>query len=221
LNSPIIAILSSALLSVSSVTAAEDVRITITNPDGSPVSGIVAYATPLDTPLPEHKKSSIQLAQKDRAFSPFITVVQRGDEVSFINLDDFTHHIYSLSEQNRFSFKLKAGESNVITPEFASAQNTGISMGCNIHDWMSGYILVLDTPYFEQTDTAGNVQLSLAEPGRYTLTLWHPQLDAETLSLSKTLDIRADTQINWPLAQTFSASLPEVDEDAFNFLDKY
>jgi plastocyanin len=215
------AITIATLLTATQAVAAENLNISVTNPDGSPVSGIIAYATPVDMPLPPQRSNSIQLAQKDRAFSSFIIVVQRGDEVDFINQDDFTHHIYSISEQNRFSFKLKASESHTITPSLASEQATEISMGCNIHDWMSGYILVVDTPYFNQTDKQGTVKLELAQPGRYQVTLWHPQLEVEQHQLSRMLDVQADSNLNWQLPVTLEVALPEVDEEEFNFLNKY
>ena len=46
-----------------------------------------------------------------------------------------------------------------------------VTLGCNIHDWMLGYIVVLDTPYVAQSGTSGDARL-LAPPGRYTLQVW-------------------------------------------------
>ena len=34
-----------------------------------------------------------------------------------------------------------------------------VTLGCNIHDWMLGFILVLDTPWFAQTDKQGKTRL--------------------------------------------------------------
>jgi hypothetical protein len=52
-----------------------------------------------------------------------------------------------------------------------------VVVGCNIHDWMIGYIVVLDTPYFGKSGAEGTVRVS-APPGRYMLRVWHPRLDA-------------------------------------------
>ena len=51
-----------------------------------------------------------------------------------------------------------------------------VVLGCNIHDWMVGYVYVTDAPYFTQTDAKGAWTLNLPADD-YTLTLWHPNLD--------------------------------------------
>lgn len=53
-----------------------------------------------------------------------------------------------------------------------------VVLGCNIHDWMSAHILVLDTPHAAVADAQGRVELD-APPGTYRLRLWHARLDAE------------------------------------------
>jgi hypothetical protein len=47
-------------------------------------------------------------------------------------------------------------------------------LGCNIHDGMLGYILVVDTPYFGLTDGNGSLQLD-APQGEYAIHVWTPR----------------------------------------------
>ena len=47
-----------------------------------------------------------------------------------------------------------------------------VSLLCDIHEHMRGIILVLETPYFTQTDAAGNYRLNGLPAGRYTLKAW-------------------------------------------------
>ena len=54
-----------------------------------------------------------------------------------------------------------------------------VTLGCNIHDQMLGYLLVTDAPYFGRTDGTGSWSADLPR-GRYRVTLWHPrQRDSE------------------------------------------
>lgn len=53
-----------------------------------------------------------------------------------------------------------------------------VVVGCNIHDWMIGYVVVLDTPYFARTGRDGLVSLQ-APAGRYRLRVWHARLPGE------------------------------------------
>lgn len=201
--------------------SAEILEVTVTNPDGSPVDTLVVFAQPLDFDPPAQVAEKVEIAQLKWAFNPYMTVVQLQDEVAFTNKDDFTHHIYSVSGNNRFSFKLKAKDTHSLQPKLAENRVAQIAMGCNIHDWMSGYILVVDTPYFGKSDDLGVTRLQLEQPGRYQVSLWHPQLEAEDRLLSRVIDVHNDLTLEWSLPTQLEVKLPEVNEEEFDFLEKY
>jgi hypothetical protein len=46
-------------------------------------------------------------------------------------------------------------------------------MGCNIHDNMIAYALVVDTPWFGKTDAAGKTVLDGVPAGEYDIHAWH------------------------------------------------
>ena len=50
-----------------------------------------------------------------------------------------------------------------------------VVLGCNIHDWMLGYVYVTDDPWFATSDDDGSLKLDQLPAGRYRVTLWHPQ----------------------------------------------
>jgi plastocyanin len=137
---------------------------------------MVVYIEPLAGQVAPQTQAEISIGQRDKSFTPYISVIQRHQKVSFVNHDDITHHIYSVDSDNKFDFKIKAGMANTEQDFEKSAE---IAMGCNIHDWMSGYLLVLDTPYFAKTDSSGIAKVSLAQKGLYKVVIWHPQLSAE------------------------------------------
>lgn len=215
------ALITCLAMCIPSLVQSATLDINVLNPDRSGAASMILYAEPMDSQAPSLKASKIEITQKNRAFAPYITVMQRQDQVEFSNKDDFTHHIYSISGQNRFSFKLKAGESREMNKLKTTAGAETIAMGCNIHDWMSGFILVLDTPYFAETDSQGHAVFELELMGKYRLTLWHPQLKTENNRLSRIVEVTDNQKIIWNLHETFTVKAPEVDEEDFEFLDKY
>ena len=76
-----------------------------------------------------------------------------------------------------------------------------VSVGCNIHDWMLAYIVVLDTPWFAKTADDGAALIAGAPPGRYRAEVWHPRL-AKPETREITLNDGAA-----PAAQAFSLTL--------------
>ncbi len=61
-----------------------------------------------------------------------------------------------------------------------------VSLGCNIHDQMLGYILVVDSTAFTQTDENGHASLSLENPEEYAIKIWSPRIRDRDEFLSRT-----------------------------------
>lgn len=200
---------------------AAELSVSVLNEDGTRVAPLILFAEPLDHQAPDRIAKKVEIAQQGKAFAPYMTVVQHENDVVFTNRDDFTHHIYSISDNNRFSFKLKADESHELTPNIAEHGHAQISMGCNIHDWMSGYLLVVDTPYFTRTDESGQARLQLEQAGQYRITLWHPQFKSDNRMYTRTLEFKEDTIIEWSLPETLVVKLPEANTEEFEFIDEY
>lgn len=206
----------------SSFTYAQQVKVKVVDPLSNGVEQLVVYLTPLkpSADLALNTKPLI-IYQKNKAFTPYVTVAQKGQKLSFHNQDDITHHIYSVAGKNRFSFKIKAGKEKV-SPRLA---HTGeVAMGCNIHDWMSGYVLVVDTPYYSQTDHNGVAHLEVVADGEYRLVIWHPQLATKNYQLEQIISLPNNDKNNvWQirLDEKLSAFPEQENQDEFDFLEGY
>jgi plastocyanin len=138
-----------------------------------------------------HSPNTAQLAvpakaimdQHQMMFTPNVLPVTLGTLVRFPNSDNIHHEVYSFSPAKRFELPLYAG----VQAEPVLFDKAGVvTLGCNIHDWMVGYIVVLDTPYFAKTGADGQVHLE-APAGDYLLRVWHPQLDGQPREETVTL----------------------------------
>ena len=206
-------------LAINNANAAELI-INLVDVDNKPVENLVVFATPKSgvAGLPANT-NPLTINQEGKKFAPYVTVMQKGQSITFNNKDDITHHIYSVSGDNRFEFKLKAN--SVKTTQTMEAAEE-IAMGCNIHDWMSGYTLVVDTPYFGKTDGNGRLTLPLASLGDYTITVWHPQLDVDNNRVEKMHQVQAEQSVLDIKLPKALLPLPEqLGEDDFDFLEEY
>ena len=114
----------------------------------------------------------VVIEQLDREFVPRVTVVPVGARISLPNKDAVPHSVYSFSPAKSFEFDVYVGAS----PQVLTLDKAGvIKLGCNIHDWMVGYIVVVDTPFAQRSDTRGTVTFSTVPEGDYELRVWHPQ----------------------------------------------
>lgn len=150
---------------------AGSLEVQITTPEGKPVED---FAVVLEPPSPPAKrKAKATIVQRDREFTPYLTIVQTGTAVEFPNRDPFKHHVYSFSQPKMFEIKLYAGKP--AKPVVFDKPGV-VALGCNVHDWMEAYVLVVDTPYFARTGTDGRARIADVPAGAYRLRLWHPRL---------------------------------------------
>jgi hypothetical protein len=101
-----------------------------------------------------------------------VTAVQAGSTVIFPNNDTVQHHVYSLSKAKKFELPLYNPNQK---ESFGFDLSGVVTLGCNIHDWMIAYLLVVPTPYFAKTDSAGQATVK-APAGQYRVEVWHPRL---------------------------------------------
>lgn len=148
--------------------------VTVHDAAGRPLPDTAVYAEPLDAAAPVSRQPrTVEVEQKNRAFTPAVTVVQAGTSVVFPNRDSVRHHVYSFSPTKVFDLDLFAGE----PPKPVSFDKPGtVVVGCNIHDPMAAWVHVVGTPYLGKTDGSGRVRLDGLPPGRYRLKAWHPGL---------------------------------------------
>jgi len=202
--------------------AAQTINVKVFDSQNNPLPDIVVYfELPQGMNVVQSNKI-IEIAQVDKSFSPYLGVIQKGTKVKFHNLDDISHHIYSPVGDNKFAFKINAGE-ELIKSDFI---NVGaIAMGCNIHDWMSGHLLVLDTPYFAKTNTQGEVSIDIAEPGKYNVVVWHPQMREKNQRMTKAINsidyLGKDSLVEITLLKPLDELPNQKNDDDFDFLSDY
>ena len=167
----LVAILAAGLTAASAAT----ISVTVSDAAGNALPDAAVYAEPVASAGTGGQKAphGAQIEQRRRKFLPLVTVVQTGSAISFPNNDTVRHHVYSFSPAKPFELKLYSGVPG--QPILFDKPGT-VVVGCNIHDQMVAYILVVDTPYFGKTDAAGTLTLEGVPAGQYTLKAWHYQL---------------------------------------------
>jgi plastocyanin len=151
---------------------AGSIAVAVKDNGGAPVQDAVVYAMPVSGKPPAVKARAV-VVQHDKQFVPYVSAIQIGSPVQFPNLDSVKHHLYSFSPAKKFEVPLYSG-----TPPNPIVFDTPgvVTLGCNIHDWMIGYILVVPTPWFSVTGADGQAKLHDLPAGTYDLEIWQPRL---------------------------------------------
>ena len=115
----------------------------------------------------------ITIDQKQMKFVPHVAVVEKGTTVDFLNSDPVGHNVYwpSVSGNKKLAHNLGTWPKGETKP--FQFNDLGVaSLLCNVHPEMSGYVVIVPTPYFAVTDKDGNFVIKDLPAGKYTLKTW-------------------------------------------------
>lgn len=157
---------------------AGDLDLKIVDAAGRPVSDAVVTVRPAGgIPAgPIRFPWGTTMVQENIAFQPHVLIVPVGATVRFPNHDKVRHHIYSFSKPAKFEIKL-FGKDETRSYTFNTAG--AVALGCNIHDQMSGFIKVVDTPFAAKSGATGQVHIAGLAAGTAQVTIWHPLMKAK------------------------------------------
>jgi plastocyanin len=183
------ALLTLGLLACALAASAARVDVQVQDADGRPLAGAVAY---LDSPAARAAARPIvgtEVEQADKRFTQRVSVVTVGSEIHFPNRDKVRHHVFSFSPAKTFEIKLYTGTpANPVLFDRAGV----VVLGCNIHDTMVAWVLVLETPWHGQSNALGQLRLPDVPAGAYTLRVWHPDLPPGTPPTAQPLGVAGD-----------------------------
>jgi plastocyanin len=133
---------------------------------------------------PVEKEAVHELDNVKCRFVPHVTAASVGQFVLIKNSDPILHtaHAYFIG-QPHFNVGLYPGRVSrkpLITPGIAK-------IVCEVHPWMTSYIVVTDHPYHSVTDLYGEYGIGEVPPGSYQLKVWHESLG----TLEKRIEVKA------------------------------
>lgn len=169
------------LLTVMEVNA-DELTLTIVDAKGSPLpNAVVIVDNAYVTDKAKLKVENKIIDQVDRQFTPFMTVIKAGSEVTFPNSDNIRHHVYSFSKPKPFELKLYANEEK---PTLSFNKPGLVTLGCNIHDQMIAHIVITEDETAWITGENGKVTLELntAVESLLSARIWHPLMSSDLTS---------------------------------------
>lgn len=184
---------------LSPTVADASIAVLVLDRNGKPIPDVAVYANSAGTEFTSAGTASVAVMdQVDKRFVPHLLVVQVGTLVEFPNSDPIAHHVYSFSRPNQFNLPLYKGD---IQPSVRFTQEGIITLGCNIHDNMLGYILVVDTPLYAKTDADGRAVLETGLADELEVRIWSPRIRDTIDSLVEIVASEGDQQLTYQVVK--------------------
>jgi len=128
----------------------------------------------------EIPEEAVELDQKGCRFEPHVLVVPKGAKVAFLNSDETSHNVHIKCILNEKLNQTVLGGKKV-EATFEEAEN--IKVDCDMHSWMSAWVVVTEASHWAVTDADGHFALEDLPPGTHEATVWHEKLGKETVEI--------------------------------------
>jgi plastocyanin len=135
----------------------------------------------------------VVLDQQKCRYVPRVLGVQVGQPIEIRNSDPFMHNVHAEGAINQ-PFDVGQPLQGIKTTKSFTTREVMIPVKCQVHTWMTGYIGVLEHPFFTVSDADGRFSIPQLPPGTYTIEAWHERLGTQTQQItvgakeSKTID---------------------------------
>jgi plastocyanin len=147
--------------------------------------------------FPPPSKTAL-VSQRGLAYVPHIIVIEQGTTVDFQNDDSVQHNVFwpSVGGNKKDGHNMGTwpkGDKRSFKFDHAGV----VPLLCNVHSEMSGFIVVSPTPYFAETDSAGNFKIDNIPDGKYTVVAWHEGSKPQ----SKSVEVAGAGKVDFALAK--------------------
>ena len=173
---------------------------------GKGIKNVVIYARVRGAKATVPDKNPV-MDQKACAYYPHVLAVVAGSTVDLTSSDPVAHNVHSHAKKNEAINYQIPQPGKVIPHKIEKAEE--IKFTCDIHAWMTGYIVAVPNNYFavtgykdaddawissddyEKSADTGNYSIADVSEGRVRVIAWHEELG----SANKTVEVPASGDI--------------------------
>ncbi|MFQ5854853.1 MAG: carboxypeptidase regulatory-like domain-containing protein [Anaerolineae bacterium] len=141
--------------------------------------------------------ATVALDQHGCKYTPHVLIGPVGGTLQVVNSDPILHNVHSYTFDNPSVNRAQPKGSAAITSDLEFPEI--IEIGCDIHGWMSAWLVVAEHPYYAITGDDGAFQLTDVPPGSYEVEVWHEELG--TLSQAVTVEAGKTVEVVFELSQ--------------------
>jgi plastocyanin len=145
---------------------------------------VVRISKGVATPPPPPATAAV-VDQNGCMYKPRVVVAQAGQQVEIRNSDMTLHNVHTYKGKPETTvFNLAHVQGTPPHKKKFPTANDVIKFKCDVHPWMTGYLVVTDNPYFAVTGDDGKFTLPTVPPGAYTLEAWHEKYGSVTKEIT-------------------------------------
>jgi plastocyanin len=119
------------------------------------------------------------LDQSACMYRPRVQAIVAGQTLSIRNGDQTLHNVHGYKGPSTLFNQAEIPGLPPIARKIGDAGDI-LKFKCDVHPWMTGYVIVNANPFFATTGPDGHFKITGLPPGKYTLTAWQERYGAKT-----------------------------------------
>lgn len=155
----------------------------VVGPDGALANVFVYVKDGLGNRVFPVPATPVVLAQKDCTYQPHVLGIQVGQTLDIVSNDPTLHNVHAVPAANQ-EFNFGQAIPGVKNQHVFSTTEVMVPFKCDVHNWMTAYVGVVDHPFFAVTGADGSFSLKGLPPGTYTVEAVHEKLGRQTQSVT-------------------------------------
>jgi len=148
---------------------------------------------------------SVTLDQQGCTYHPRILGAQVGQTLIIRNDDSTLHNIHSISKLYNFNQSQPTPGLTFNVP--LKAEEVVLHVKCNVHPWMTGFIGIVNSPFYAVSDDAGKFKIENVPAGKQTIQVWHERYGP----LSQTVDVKPGATVTVDISYTGNEPPPPAE----------
>ncbi len=164
----------------------------IVNPKNRGIANIAVFlrvetkelvALPIHPSYEKQAEDVVEIAIVGRRFEPRFQLLRKGQTLRVTNKDPEVQNVNIAFTKNppvnqnlEVDDPLDPNDVPGVEQKCTRSERLPVQMKSDIYPWVSGRVLVADTPYMAWTDANGNFEIKNLPVGEHTFQLWHEEL---------------------------------------------
>lgn len=124
----------------------------------------------------------VHVDQKECMYSPRVVTAVEGQKVEIQNSDGTLHNVHSYAGAKTLFNQAQPPRAKPIQKDLKGAEI--VKLKCDVHPWMTGYIVINKNPYITVTGEDGSFELKDVPAGKYTVEAWHEVYGTKTAEVT-------------------------------------
>ncbi len=139
-------------------------------------------------------ENKLEVDQKNCMYDPRVQVTVDGEEILIVNSDPTLHNVHTYSGTKTLFNQAQPKGSPAIKKTFKKDDGEIVKFKCDVHPWMTGWMLVNDNGFNGVTGTSGEFEIKDVPVGTYTLKSFQEHFGEKEIQVTVEKDKVAEVE---------------------------